>query len=179
VIVLLLLSFNSKAVTSVLNLLPQRVAQSSAARLVSRLHEAYRSLASDRGRLAWFFALTLAEQLLVTLCYGLVAMALQLKFNLVFLLAAVPLAILISRLPISIDGLGVYEGIFIGIMSLAGVRPDDSLALSVAARIFQIVVWLPWWLMLVARTGALRPPAESATPEPTSNEPPPRRVATP
>src|SRR6185503_13968687 len=44
----LLLSFNSKAVTSILSLLPQRVAQSSAARLVSRLHEAYRSLASDR-----------------------------------------------------------------------------------------------------------------------------------
>jgi uncharacterized protein (TIRG00374 family) len=180
VIGLLLLSFSSKAVTSVLNLLPRRVAQSAAARLVSRLHEAYRSLASDRRRLALFFSLTVAEQLLVTLCYGLVALALQLKFNPVFLLAAVPLAILVSRLPISIDGLGVYEGIFIGIMSLAGVRPDDSLALSVAARIFQIVIWLPWWLMLVARTGALRPPAEPVTPEPTTTEPPPpppRRVA--
>ena len=49
-------------------------------------------------------------------------------------------------------------------MSLGGMRPDDSLALSLAARVFQIVVWLPWWLMLVARTGALRPPAEPATP---------------
>ena len=182
-IALLLLSFNSKAVTSVLDLLPKRVAHSSAARLVCRLHEAYRSLASDRGRLAFFFVLTVAEQLLVTLCYALVALALQLKFNLVFLLAAVPLAILISRLPISIDGLGVYEGIFIAIMSLAGVRPDDSLALSIAARVFQIVVWLPWWLMLVARIGALRPPAESVTTEtPTAEAPPapptPRRVAT-
>ena len=174
----LLLSFNSRAVTAVLNLLPQRVAQSSAARLVSRLHEAYRSLASDRRRLALFFVLTLAEQLLVTVCYGLVALALQLKFNLVFLLAAVPLAILISRLPISIDGLGVYEGIFIAIMSLAGVRPDASLALSVAARVFQIVVWLPWWLMLIARTGALRPPAESVAPEPAPGKPPPPRIAT-
>ena len=99
------------------------------------------------------------------------ALALQLKFNVVFLLAAVPLAILISRLPISIDGLGVYEGIFIGIMSLGGMRPDDSLALSLAARVFQIVVWMPWWLMLVARTGALRPPAESVTPEQTTSEP--------
>jgi hypothetical protein len=105
---------------------------------------------------------------------------LQIKFNLVFLLAAVPLAILISRLPISIDGLGVYEGIFIAIMSLAGVRPDDSLALSLAARVFQIVVWMPWWLMLVARTGALRPPADSGTSESTTSETPPqqRRVAT-
>jgi uncharacterized protein (TIRG00374 family) len=179
-IALLLLSFNSKAVTSVLSLLPPRVAQSSAARLISRLHEAYRSLAFDRRRLALFFALTVAEQLLVAICYCLVALALQLKFNAVFLLAAVPLAILISRLPISIDGLGVYEGIFIGVMSLGGMRPDDSLALSLAARVFQIVVWLPWWLMLVARTGAVRPPGAPTTPEPPAAEPPPpRRVATP
>jgi len=176
----LLLSFNSKAVTSILSLLPQRVAQSSAARLVSRLHEAYRSLASDRRRLALFFVLTVGEQFLVAVCYGLVALALQLEFNVVFLLAAVPLAILISRLPISIDGLGVYEGIFIGIMSLGGMRPDDALALSLAARVFQIVVWMPWWLMLVARTGALRPPSDSVTPEQTPSERPasPRRIAT-
>src|SRR5688500_4288527 len=37
-IAVLLLSFSSKAVTAVLNLLPQRVAQSSATRLVTRLH---------------------------------------------------------------------------------------------------------------------------------------------
>ena len=119
-----------------------------------------------------FFVLTVTEQLLVAVCYWLVALALQLQFNVVFLLAAVPLAILISRLPISIDGLGVYEGIFIGVMSLGGMRPDDSLALSLAARVFQIVVWLPWWLMLVARTGALGPPAEPTAPPPTPSEPP-------
>jgi uncharacterized protein (TIRG00374 family) len=176
----LLLSFNSKAATAVLNLLPSSVAQSSAARLISRLHDAYRSLASDRRRLALFFALTVAEQLLMTSCYGLIALALGLTFNALFLLAAVPLAILVSRLPISIDGLGVYEGIFIGIMTLGGVRPDDSLALSLAARVFQIVVWLPWWLMMVARFGALRPPAEPTTPDTSASEAPapPRRVAT-
>jgi glycosyltransferase 2 family protein len=177
-IAILLLSFNSKAVTSVLSLLPQRVAHSSAARLVVRLHEAYRSLASDRRRLTLFFVLTITEQLLVAVCYGMVALALQLKFNAVFLLAAVPLAILISRLPISIDGLGVYEGIFIGIMTLGGMRPDDSLALSLAARLFQIVVWLPWWLMLVARIGGLRPPAEPAASKASAAEPPTRRIAT-
>ena len=75
-----------------------------------------------------------------------------------------PLAILISRLPISIDGIGVYEGIFIGIMTLGGVRPEDSLAISIAARALQILVWLPWWLMLVARTGTLRPPVTRSRP---------------
>src|ERR671910_610379 len=165
------LGFISALLMAVMSLLPQRAAHSSAARLLSRLHEAYRSLALDRRRLALFFLLTVAEQLLMAVCYGFIALALQLTFKLVFLLAAVPLSILIARLPISIDGLGVYEGIFIGVMSLGGVHPDDSLALSLAARVFQIVVWLPWWLMLVARTGALRPPDDSVTTEPSPSEP--------
>jgi hypothetical protein len=60
------------------------------------------------------------------------------------------------------------------------MRPDDSLALSVAARVFQVVVWLPWWLMMVARTGAVRPPAEPATSEaaPATGKQTPPRVAT-
>ncbi|MGH8188758.1 MAG: lysylphosphatidylglycerol synthase transmembrane domain-containing protein, partial [Steroidobacteraceae bacterium] len=157
---ILVLSFNGSAVTWLKKVLPQRAANSGAVRLIERLHEAYRSLAYDRRRLAIFSVLTVAEQLLVAACYGFVAMALQLDFSGIFLLAAVPLAILISRLPISIDGLGVYEGIFIGIMTLGGMRPDDSLALSLATRVFQIVVWLPWWLMLGARTGFFRPPTE-------------------
>jgi uncharacterized protein (TIRG00374 family) len=169
-IAVLLLSFSSGAVTSVLNLLPRRVASSTAARLISRLHEAYRSLACDRRRLVLFFVLTVAEQLLVVVCYGLIALALQLQFNSFFLLAAVPLAILISRLPISIDGLGVYEGIFIAVMTLGGLPPDDSLALSLAARVFQIVVWLPWWLTLVARTGAVRPPTAPPAPDTPAGE---------
>jgi glycosyltransferase 2 family protein len=171
-IAVLVMSFSSGAANSVSKLLPRSFMHSAVARMIYRLHEAYRSLAFDRRRLALFFVLTVAEQLLMAVCYGLVAMALQLEFNSIFLLAAVPLAILVSRLPISIDGLGVYEGIFIGIMTLGGMRPDDSLALSLAARMFQIAVWLPWWLMLVARTGAVRPPAEAEHAAPRSTRHP-------
>lgn len=165
-IVALIFSFSSGALTSVLRFLPRRLATSRVAQLLGKLHAAYSSLASDRYRIAAFSALTFVEQLLMIACYGLVAVALQVDFNAVFLFAAVPLAILISRLPVSIDGIGVYEGIFIGIMTLGGVRPEDSLAISLAARALQVIVWLPWWLMLVARTGAVRPPGESAAQTP-------------
>src|SRR5690606_16604305 len=94
------------------------------------------------------------------------ARALEVEFNPMFVFAAVPLAILVSRLPISLDGIGVYEGIFIAIMALGGVRPADALAVSLAARALQIVVWLPWWLMLAARTG-MRPPTDPVAPATT------------
>jgi hypothetical protein len=66
-------------------------------------------------------------------------------------------------LPISIDGIGVYEGIFIGIMTLGGVRAEDSLAISLAMRVLQIVVWFPWWLLMALNTKDLRPPKEVAS----------------
>jgi uncharacterized protein (TIRG00374 family) len=161
-IVILVFSFTSHALNSVLLLIPRRFAESKAVHILERLHEAYVSLASDRRRIAAFSALTLVEHVTVIVCYGLVARALEVQFNPMFVFAAVPLAILVSRLPISLDGIGVYEGIFVAIMALGGVQPADALAVSLAARALQIVVWLPWWLMLAARTG-VRPPSEPAT----------------
>lgn len=158
-ITILVFSFTDHALNSVIGLVPRRFRDSKAVRLLERLHEAYVSLASDRPRIAAFSVLTLIEHLVVIVCYGLVARALEVPFNPMFMFAAVPLAILVSRLPISLDGIGVYEGIFIAIMALGGVKPADALAVSLAARALQIVVWFPWWLMLVARTG-VRPPTE-------------------
>lgn len=154
---LLVFSFTSNALNSALKLFPRRFSDSKAAQLLVRLHEAYASLGNDRRRIAAFSVLTLLEHILVIVCYALVAVALRVEFNPLFVFAAVPLAILVSRLPISLDGIGVYEGIFVAIMALGGVQPADALAVSLAARAFQIVVWLPWWLMLAARIG-VRPP---------------------
>lgn len=167
-IAILVFSFTDGALTSALRLIPRRFADSAVARLLVRLHEAYASLATDRRRLATFSVLTLIEHVMVIICYGLVAVALQVEYNVMFMFAAVPLAILVSRLPVSLDGIGVYEGIFVAIMALGGVRPADALAISLAARALQIIVWLPWWLMLAARTG-VRPPAETATPPPSAS----------
>jgi uncharacterized protein (TIRG00374 family) len=159
----LVFSFTSQALNSVLRLIPRRFAANKVVHILQRLHEAYASLATDRRRIAMFSALTLVEHITVILCYGLVARALEVQFSPTFVFAAVPLAILVSRLPISLDGIGVYEGIFIAIMALGGVRPADALAVSLAARALQIVVWLPWWLTLAARMG-MRPPTDQIKP---------------
>lgn len=160
---LLVFSFTSNALNSALRLFPRRLSNSKAAQLLVRLHEAYASLGNDRRRIAAFSALTLLEHILVIVCYALVAVALRVEFDPLFIFAAVPLAILVSRLPISLDGIGVYESIFVAIMALGGVQPADALAVSLAARAFQIVVWLPWWLMLAAQVG-VRPPIAGTAP---------------
>lgn len=167
-IAILMFSFSAGALDSIRQLMPRRLATSRAMQLLERLHLAYRSLAVDRPKLAAFSALTLLEQLLMILCYWLVARALGITLDGVILFAAVALAILVSRLPISIDGIGVYEGIFIAILNLAGIRSEDALAISIAARALQILVWLPWWLALMARMQAVTPPENARSNSPSA-----------
>ena len=167
----LLFSFSPRALASIVRTLPERIVTSRVVRVLENLHHAYRSLTVDRRRLALFSVLTFTEQVLLIACYGVVAVALEVRFNGWFMLAAVPLAILVSRLPISLDGIGIYEGIFMGVMTLGGVRPEDSLAISIAARALQIVVWLPWWILLTARSGAMRPSEARASPSLVSQPP--------
>ncbi len=163
-IAILMFSFSDTAIATLQRILPRRLAGARVTNALDKLHDAYQSLAVDRKRLGWFSVLTFAEKLLLAACYGLIAKALGVEFSALFLLAAVPLAILISRLPISLDGIGVYEGIFMAVMTLDGVRPEDSLAISLAARALQILVWAPWWLAMIGRTGFARPTTETAPP---------------
>jgi uncharacterized protein (TIRG00374 family) len=160
-------SFSQHAL-SWMRLLPARIASSRIAQAIFRLHAAYRSLAGDRERIMLFSSLTVLEQVVMIACYGLTAVALGIEFDAAFLFAAVPLGLLVSRLPISIDGIGVYEGIFMAIMTLGGVRPEDSLAISLAMRALQVIVWFPWWLMMAVEMKHLRPPQK----EPISIERP-------
>ncbi|HEY8540178.1 MAG TPA: lysylphosphatidylglycerol synthase transmembrane domain-containing protein [Steroidobacteraceae bacterium] len=156
-------SFSAQALNW-MRLLPARIAMSRVVQAIHRLHSAYRSLAVDRERIMLFSTLTVLEQVLMIACYGLTAVALEIDFDPVFLFAAVPLGILVSRLPISIDGIGVYEGIFMAIMTLGGVRPEDSLAISLAMRALQVIVWFPWWLMMAVEMRHLRPPLTTERP---------------
>jgi uncharacterized membrane protein YbhN (UPF0104 family) len=70
--------------------------------------------------------------------------------------AALPLALLISRLPISIDGIGVFEGMFIVLMSLAGLSAAQAVAIAVTSRILGTITYIPWWLAYVISSRNLR-----------------------
>jgi uncharacterized membrane protein YbhN (UPF0104 family) len=53
---------------------------------------------------------------------------------------------LVARLPISINGIGVFEGALILTLSLAGVSASEAVAIAVMGRILDTVALLPWWL---------------------------------
>jgi uncharacterized protein (TIRG00374 family) len=159
----LVASFNQRLFGMGLALVPGRLRESRIVRLLTHFHGVYRGYGRNRGALAAFFVLTIVEQCFVVLATWITALALSIDASLLMMAGAVPLAMLVSRLPVSIDGLGVYEGVMVLTLSLAGVSPAEGVALALAYRGLQIVLWLPFWLAYMLETGSVRPPKPAAT----------------
>ena len=121
-------------------------------------HETYRSFTVDRRNIATFFGLTLVEQLVPIFDSWLIAKGMGIETGLLYFAAALPLALLISRIPISIDGLGVFDGIFILLMSMAGLSAAQAAAIAILGRILQAIALIPWWIAYVISHRNLRVP---------------------
>jgi uncharacterized protein (TIRG00374 family) len=144
-VAVLLLSFSGRAYDVLRGMLPQSWRASSVLERVDRLHGTYRSLAADRRIIVAFVGLTLVQQCFSIVVPWFVTRTLELEVNALYLIAAAPLAFLFARLPVSFDGIGVYEAIFVSIMTLSGMHPAQSFAVALAGRVLNLVAWLPWF----------------------------------
>lgn len=128
------------------------------ARILREFHETYRAFAADRRNLSIFFGLTFFEQLLPIFDSWLIARGMGIETGVLYFAAALPLALLISRIPISIDGIGIFEGVFIVLMSLAGLTAAQAVAIAVVGRVLQTVVLIPWWVAFALTHKGFRSP---------------------
>jgi glycosyltransferase 2 family protein len=128
---------------------------------IRQFHSSYQSYGSRKGELSLFFLLTFIEQLIPIVISWAIARALGIHVSLLVIAGSFPLALLVARLPISLNGLGLFEGVFTFLMSLGGVPVAEALVIALSARVFQVLSWLPWWVADVIGTGSLRPPLKS------------------
>lgn len=98
--------------------------------------------------------MTVAEQLLTLVMMYVLAPALGIEVPLLHFCAAVAVAMLVSRLPIAIDGIGVYEGVLILLLELTGVDAAETVALAIVGRALNVVAFLPGAILLIALTDA-------------------------
>jgi uncharacterized protein (TIRG00374 family) len=158
---LLVAALNEKLVGKVVARLPQAVRDSKVMHYLDRFAVAYRSLGGARSTIAQFSALTVLEQVFAVVFPWTLALGLGVPVNLLLLLGVLPISTLISRLPISFDGLGVFEAVFVGLLVLAGIDAAAALAIAISGRIIQLFAFLPWWVAHVAQSGGVRPPHAS------------------
>jgi uncharacterized protein (TIRG00374 family) len=123
-----------------------------------RFHSSYIGYRKNKREIIIFSGLTLFEQLMPILVSWLIAKALAVEINLAIIAGAFPLALLISRLPISINGLGLFEAVFSFLMSMGGVAVAEAFAIAFSGRILQIISWLPWWASEVIGSRNLKAP---------------------
>jgi uncharacterized protein (TIRG00374 family) len=158
---LLVAALNERLVNNVVARLPAAIRNSKVMHYLERFAAAYRSLGSARGTIATFGALTVLEQVFSVIFPWVLAMGLDMRVDLLLLLGVLPITTLISRLPISFDGLGVYEAVFVGLLVLAGIDASAALAIAISGRVIQLFAFLPWWFVHVAQSGGVRPPQAS------------------
>jgi uncharacterized protein (TIRG00374 family) len=137
---------------------------------LKEFHETYLQYRKHPGALVTFSMLTIAEQLVAVAVLWLIALALGIHLGIVPFLVAVPLSLLISRLPIGVYGLGTFEAAFVFLLSAAGLSGADAVAISFSGRILEILAWLPWWFGHVISTGSVRPATEKMYPKTTTVE---------
>lgn len=116
------------------------------------LQETHESLALYRGKpvvLAGFFMLTCLENLIAIVRAWFVALALGASVGLVFFFVITPIEQFVSRLPISLDGFGLREGLFMYALLMVGVPAATGLAIGLANHLLFIIAILPgiWFLM--------------------------------
>ena len=112
-------------------------------RLVRDSYAAYGSYRQNKGVLTRFYLLSLAENLFPILWTYLLSLAFQIDVPLLFYFILVPIVLMLRRLPISIDGIGIHETAFVYFLSLIQVDPAEGLLLGIATHILTVLLVLP------------------------------------
>lgn len=157
-IIFFILSFNQSFFEFLHHKLFRRFKDARVFKQFKQFHFSYKAYRNEKKEIIFFFILTFFEQFFPIITAWLVAKSLNIEIGLVFITGVLPLALLISRLPVSINGIGVFEGSFIFLMSIAGVPPVQSVAISFSARILEMIAWLPWWIVEVISKEKIKPP---------------------
>lgn len=143
---LLVFSFSRGAFARLERLLPMRWRDTPPVRILKKLHDAYCAIGAQRSTIVVFFLLTLIEQLIAVPFTWAVARGMALNVSVLALIGALPVALLLARLPASFDGIGVFETTFTAVMSHAGMPPAQALAVAVVSRLLNVLAVVPWWL---------------------------------
>jgi uncharacterized protein (TIRG00374 family) len=152
------LSLSQRLFDALYGALPASLANRKIVQRLRELHEAYLDYRDYGGALRAFFALSLLEQVGPIVFVWLAARAIGVELDILVAAAVVPLATLITRVPISLAGIGVFEGMFMLLLPLGGVAAADAVSMALLDRVVQIVAMAPWWLAMALATKSAKLP---------------------
>jgi hypothetical protein len=132
-------------------------------RRLERFAAAFRRYAGERAALRSFFGLSLVEQLLPVAANYWMSRALGLEVSFLTFVMTIPIILFVARIPISIDGLGLVEGLYVWLFAYAGLGPSESFLLALMGRVFTVLASLPGMFLRKQKPAATDPAAAGAT----------------
>ena len=117
---------------------------------IGKIHDLYlncRSYRNDAAVLAKVTFFTLIRQCVPILMNVTLVYAYGIHTSFLELVAIIPLIVLGSRLPISMDGIGVQEGLYVVLFGLVGVSVSQALLMSITFRAMGMLSTLPFGIM--------------------------------
>lgn len=110
---------------------------------VRDVYQSYLSYRHNRVELIAFLLLSFVENLFPILWSYCLSLAFNVSVPLLYLFILVPIVLILKRLPISIDGIGIHEGTFVYFLSLIGIARSEALLLGIVTHLFTVAVVLP------------------------------------
>ncbi|HEY6926536.1 MAG TPA: lysylphosphatidylglycerol synthase transmembrane domain-containing protein [Steroidobacteraceae bacterium] len=127
--------------------------------ILHSLHDEYVALSKGTRPLAWFFFLSIVNQLIRTIMCVPVLDSLGVNVDFLELLALLPLSKALAQFSPVPAGIGVAEGAQVAALTLAHVPPSQALAVALVLRAIELATLLPaglayaldaWYLRKVA-----------------------------
>lgn len=126
-----------------------RWSESKPVQFLASAHAAYVDSIRHRRALGYFFIVSVIEHGIIAVINLLAALALGWDIPLIYFIALVPVSGVLEMIPVSIGGLGVAEGAYVVLFGLAGVSPEDAVALALYLRITGMIALAPGGVLLV------------------------------
>jgi uncharacterized protein (TIRG00374 family) len=115
-----------------------RLIQNKISNLISQLSN-YKNVPSA---ISAGFVYSLLFQFLIVVNNFLLGRSIRESPNILGLLFIVPTIMLVSMIPISINGIGLKEAAYVSLFPLIGIRPEAALVIAVLSRFFDIILSL-------------------------------------
>ncbi len=120
-------------------------------------HRAFRQYRRFPGTLSAFTGLSIVEQWLPAVCDFCAARAIGMDVPLWPFVVFVPLIVAASRIPLTVGGFGLREGLFVVLFGYAGINAAAALAVGLSAYALGLFSLLPVQAALLGLPGRRRP----------------------
>ncbi len=136
-------------VKKIFNIVPGRFQRSKAFIKLKGIYVSYVGYSDQKSVLIKFLVFSLLEQIFPVAEYYVSARAIGVVAPVIVFFAVVPIVMLIVRIPISFNGIGVNEGLLVYFFSLLGLSLAGAFSIGLLGHIGVLVASLPGLLVYV------------------------------